>query len=353
MGGSILIGGPPDEPTQPALSGGPPDVNNRQTVAWSGRHPLLLFSGRRFIAGVVLFFIASAFVFFATNILPGDAASAILGRQATPESLAALRTDLGLNRPIREQYFDWISGFIRGDFGTSLINGQPVVSLIDYRLVNTLVLALITMAFLVPLALLIGTFAGVRAGRRADQALSATTLALIAVPEFVVATVLILVFAVWYPVLPPLSLVPPGDNPLSYPSALVLPVATLLLVGTPWMARYVRAGVAESITSEYTEMARLNGLPESRVVLRHVLPNALAPSVQAFALTFLWLIGGILVVETMFAYPGIGAGLVQAITSRDLPLIQCMAMFLAAAYIVIIFVADLLTLLLIPRLRGS
>jgi len=314
---------------------------------------MLTFVGRRILVGIGLVFVASLLVFAATNLLPGDAASAVLGRNASPEALAALRAELELERPLHEQYLDWVTDLAQGDLGRSLTNKQPVTALIGYRVVNTLALAVTAALLLLPLSLVLGTWAGIRAGRRADQAISGLTLAFIALPEFVIASILVLVLSVGLDLLPPLSLVRPGENPFSHPTVLVLPVLTLVLVGVAWMVRYVRAGVASAVTSEYVEMARLNGLPEWRVVLRHVLPNALAPSVQAFALTLLWLLGGVVIVETMFAYPGIGAGLVQAIASRDLPTIQSTAMLIAAVYVGITIAADVLVVLLIPKVRTT
>jgi peptide/nickel transport system permease protein len=303
--------------------------------------------------GVVLVFVASLLIFAATNVLPGDAANAILGQHSTPEALAELRAELGLDRPLYEQYLDWIGNLLSGDLGRSVTNKQPVSDLIGYRVVNTLALALTTIVFLVPLALALGTFSGVRAGRRADQGLSWLTLAIIALPEFVIGSILVLVLSVALDLFPPISLVRPGENPLAEPSHLVLPVLTLLLVAAAWMVRYIRAGVAEANLSEYAAMARLNGLPESRVVWKHVLPNALVPSIQAFALTLQWLLGGVLIVETMFSYPGIGEGLVQAISVRDPELVQSTAVLIAVVYIAITIVADLLVVLLVPKLRTS
>ena len=317
------------------------------------RHPLLGFVLRRLAVGVFLVFVASLLVFIATNVLPGDAASAILGRLATPEALADLRAELGLDQPLHGQYLEWAGNLLSGDLGHSVTNKQPVSELIGYRVVNTLVLALTTVVFLLPLALFLGTFSGVRAGRRADQGLSAGTLAIIALPEFVIGSLLVLVLSVWLDLFPPISLVRPGENPLAEPSTLVLPVLTLLLIGAAWMVRYIRAGVAEANLSEYAAMARLNGLPESRVVSKHVLPNALVPSIQAFALTLQWLLGGVLIVETMFSYPGIGEGLVQAISVRDPALVQSTAVLIATVYIGITIVADVLVVLLVPKLRTT
>lgn len=318
------------------------------------RHPLVWFVGRRLAAGVVLLFVVSILVFAATNVLPGDAASAILGRQATPASLAALREELGLDRSLSRQYLDWIGGVLQGDLGGSYAaRGQPVWGLIRTDIVNTLAVALYTLVLLAPLSLALGVLAGVRAGRPADHLVSGLTLGIIAVPEFVIGSVLVLLFAVSWKVLPAVSLLPPGSSAFTNIELVVLPILTLTLAGLAYMARIVRAGVIEVMGSEYVEMARLNGAPEGRILRKHVLRNALAPSVQAFALTLQWLVGGVLIVETLFSYPGVGKALVDAVFQRDLPTVQAVGLLVAAVYIVVNIVADLVVVLLVPRLRTA
>ena len=198
---------------------------------------------------------------------------------------------------------------------------------------------------------------GVAAGRRPegtlDNVITWTSLGLIAVPEFVTGTLLVLLFAVRFQVLPAVSLLPFDGGPFDAPSVLVLPVATLVIVGVAYIIRMVRAGVIEVMASDYVQMARLNGISERRVVLRHGLRNALAPTVQVIALTLQWLIGGLFIVETVFEYPGIGQGLVQAVIARDIPLVQAVAMLMAAAYILINIVADIAVVLLVPKLRTA
>jgi peptide/nickel transport system permease protein len=329
------------------------DVAVQASPATRRRHPLLVFVARRLAVGVLLLWLVSVLVFTATSVLPGDVAAAALGRQATPESLAALRADLELDRPLPAQYLDWLGGLVRGDLGESLTARQPVWDLIRNDVENTLVLTVVAVAVLLPLAGLLGVVAGARPGRGVDLGVSAAALGLVSVPEFVIGTVLVLLFGVAWGLLPPLSLVPPGTSPLADPVVLVLPVATLVLAGLGYMVRMVRAGVADAVGSRYVEMARLNGTPEPVVIVRHALRNALAPSVQAFALTLQWLIGGVVVVEILFAYPGVGATLVESVVSRDLTLVQSVAMLIAATYIVINIVADLLVVMLIPKLRTA
>jgi peptide/nickel transport system permease protein len=243
---------------------------------------------------------------------------------------------------------------LHGDLGTSLAGTQsPVWSLIRDPLVNTLTLTALTMLVLVPLALLLGITAGVRVSRPTDQVISSLTLAIIAVPEFVIGAVLVLVFAVSLGVLPAVSLIPPGTNPLATPSLVVLPVATLVLAGLAYMVRIVRTSVADALLSDYVEMARLNGVSEQRVITRFAVRNALAPTVQALAATAQWLLGGVFVVETLFSYPGIGRALVVAVTVRDIPVIQAAALLIAAFYITLNIIADIAIVLLIPKLRTA
>jgi peptide/nickel transport system permease protein len=318
------------------------------------RHPLAWFVTRRVAAGVLLLAIISVLVFCATNVLPGDVAAAVLGRQATPASIAGLRQQLGLDRPLTTRYLDWVGGILHGDLGTSLAGTQESVwALISGPLENTLTLAALTMLVLVPLSLLLGIAAGVRVGRLLDQTISSFTLAIISVPEFVIGAVLVLVFAVSLGVLPAVSLIPPGSNPLGTPSLVVLPVATLVLAGLAYMVRIVRAGVGDVMRSDFVEAARLNGVREHRVVTRYAVRNSLAPTVQALAATAQWLLGGVFVVETLFSYPGIGRALVVAVTVRDIPVIQAAALIIAAFYIGLNIVADICIVLLIPKLRTA
>jgi peptide/nickel transport system permease protein len=315
------------------------------------RHPLAWLAGRRIAAGVFLLLVASVLIFAAVEVLPGDAASAVLGRNATPESLAALREQLGLEQSAPHRYVTWLGDFLSGDLGDSLTAKQPVSHLISDRVRNSAILALATVIVLFPLALLLGLIAGTRPGRVVDHAISAVSLTFIALPEFVLGTFLVLVFAVNLKLVPAVSIVPSGSSPLDTPSVLVLPVVTLVLVGAAYMIRMFRAGVIDVLASDYIQMARLQGVPERRVVLHHGLRNALPPAVQVAALTLLWLVGGIFIVETVFAYPGIGQGLVQAVIARDIPYVESVAMLIAIAYTAITIVADLLVVVLIPKLR--
>lgn len=341
------------------LAGGAATANSREPSRGPlqrlrRRHPLAVYAARRLAIGALLLVVVSVLVFLATNLLPGDVAATTLGRGATEEGKQELRNALGLDRPLPTQYLDWASGFVAGDLGTSPVLHRPVREIVAERLGNTLLLGLLTLLLLVPLALVLGVLAGVRAGRRADHAISTVSLGVVSVPEFVLGTLLILMLGgTLLGLFPPVSLVPPGESPLARPDILVLPVATLVLAGLGYMVRMVRAGAIEAASSPYVEMARLNGVSERDVVLRHVVPNSLAPAVQALALTIQWLIGGVVVIETLFAYPGIGQALVNAVVNRDLIFVQSVVLIVAALYIVINVLADLAVTMLIPKLRTA
>jgi len=317
------------------------------------RHPLAAYAVRRVAVGAVLLMFVSMLVFGATQVLPGDAASAILGRSATAEQTEIYRKELGLDRPVTTQYWSWISGVVQGDLGKTLASRDPVTSFISVRIGKTLVLALATLLILLPVALALGVWAGIRRDRTADHVISGISLGFIALPEFVTGTLLIASIAVSLKLLPPTSIIETGQSPLTSPRILVLPVLTLCITAAAYIIRMIRAGVVESMSSDYVQMARLNGVPERRVVVRHALRNSLAPTVQVLALTVQYLIGGIVIVETVFAYPGLGKGLVQAVIARDIPTVQGVAMLLAAIYIVINILADFVVVLLIPKLRTS
>jgi peptide/nickel transport system permease protein len=314
--------------------------------------PLVGFALRRIAIGVALVSLVSVLVFASTQVLPGDAAEAILGRSATPEQKAILRDELGLNDPLLTQYWRWASGVLQGDLGTSVASRAPVTDFISGRLRNSLILATSALVVLIPVAIAFGIWAGIRRGRAADHLISSASLALIALPEFVTGTLLITFIAVSLEWLPPTSIIGPGGV-REDPTVLVLPVLTLCLTLASYIIRMVRAGVGEVLTSDYVHMARLNGIPERRVIVRHAMRNALAPTVQVVALTMQYLIGGLVIVENVFAYPGIGQGLVQAVVARDIPTVQGIAIVLASLYIVINIVADIITVLLIPKLRTT
>ena len=309
---------------------------------------------RRILIGIATLLLASLLVFVATQALPSDPARAILGRDATPESTKALTHELGLDRPIVTQYTGWLGGAVRGDLGDSLVTQRPVTAVIGNRIANSLTLLFLVALIAFPLALVLGAGTAIRRDRAADRFVLLGSLGLTALPEFVVGMGLIILFATSVVhAFPAVSLLPPGENPLTHPNQLVLPVATLVLAVIPYLYRLIRASTIEALESEYVAMARLKGVPERKVVVRHVLPNALVPVIQASALVLTFLLGSAVVVETLFQYPGLGTDLTNAIARRDLPVMQAYVLVLAAAVVLFNLVADVLTVLVTPRLRTA
>lgn len=323
------------------------------------RHPVATFLVRRVLAGIATLLVASLLVFLATATLSGDVANAALGQRASPEALADLRAKLGLERPLPERYLDWLGGLVTGDLGDSALKiGQgaedaPITDAIKTPLRNSLVLAALVALVMLPLSLAIGVFLGLRAGRPVDHAVTVASLGLIAMPEFVLASLFVLVFFTWLDWLPPVALFPEADSPLSHLDVLVLPVLTLTTILTAVSVRMIRAGVIEVIGRPYVAMARLNGLPERRVVLGAVLRNAMATSVQVLVQSLQYLLGGIIIIEAVFSYPGLGKLLVDAVTNRDIPSVQAVAMLIGAIAIALNIIADLIVILLVPKLRTT
>ena len=320
-------------------------------------HPLLAFVVRRVVAALLTLLAVSVLIFIGTQVVPGDVASTLLGKGATPEAVQELRAELELDQSAPERYLDWLGGVVTGDLGDSsvLVAQQApdpsIWSETRGRLANTTLLALITMALLVPLSLALGVLAAVRAGRFIDQVISTATLVMIAVPEFVIGTLLIVLLFAMLELLPPVSIIPPGETPLAHPDLLVMPVLTLLLTSLAWTIRFVRVGTLDVLEAGYVQMARLHGLKESTVLSRYALRNALAPSVQIFAVTFQFMFGGVIVVEAVFGYPGLGKELVDAVLAHDTTAVQSLALLLGAIYIAINILADLAVVLLVPKLR--
>jgi peptide/nickel transport system permease protein len=319
--------------------------------------PLLRFAGRRLLGAVVALFVASLVIFAGTQLLPGDAASVVLGRNGNPATVKLLHQQLNLDRPAWQQYVDWITGLLHGDLGNSAVGmaqgatSAPIWPLISDAVVNSVILALITALLMIPLSLGLGVVAAVLRGKWPDHVISIASLAAIALPEFVIGSLLIGVFFVGLDWLPPVAIVAPGASPLDDPEKLVLPVATLLLASLAAGIRMVRAGMIEVLQTEYVQTARLNGVSERRVLWRYALRNALPTSVQILAQNLQWLIGGIIITENVFAYPGIGSTLVVAVQNRDLTLVMSVSMLIAVVYVLLNLVADLFVMLLVPKLR--
>ncbi|MFO1107261.1 MAG: ABC transporter permease [Amaricoccus sp.] len=307
---------------------------------------------KRVALAIVSLLAVSIIIFWATQVLPGDAATAVLGRNASPERLEALRKEMALDRPLYQQYFTWLGNFVTLNLGNSMVNKQAVVDIVGRRIANSMTLLAVVSLISLPLAILAGAVAADREGRAFDNAVSTTALALAAVPEFVVGIACTILFATvvfrWFP---PVAMLEPGASLLDHWDVLVLPALTLTIVTFPYVFRMVRSSVIDVLSSEYIEMARLKGVSKRRILYRHALPNALAPGIQAVALTLGYLAGGVVMVEVVFAFPGVGEGLVNAITTRDLPVVQALVLFLAAFYIVVNLVADILSILLTPKLR--
>lgn len=311
------------------------------------------FVVRRCLSAAAILLTVSVVIFAATSVLPGDAATAALGDQATPERVAAIRAELGLDRPAPQRYLEWLTGLVGGDLGISLQAHRPVSDLISERLDNTLALAVAALLVIVPGGLGLGLLAGAREGGRLDRALSGATLTAVALPEFVSATALIVTFAFLLDALPPTSVLLPGQSPWSDPQVLVLPALSLATVGTSYLARVTRAGVADAMRQPYVETARLRGVGECRIVLAHAMPNALAPATQVLGALLAVLVGGTVVVETIFAYPGLGQLLADAVRGRDVAVVQSLGVITAAVTVAVYLLADLAALLLTPRARTA
>jgi len=306
---------------------------------------------RRLLFGLLSLLVVSALLFFATNLLPGDVATALLGQQATPESLLRLRLELGLDQPAWLRYVHWFIRLLHGDFGTSLASGRSVVSELLPRLGNTLILAAVAGAIAVPLSVGLGLISAMREGGLVDRALSLLCVLTISTPEFLLGYVLIGAFAIELGWLPSLAVISPGMTLLERAAAITLPVCTLVLVVMAHMLRMTRASVLSVMAAPYVEMAYLKGLRRSTVILRHALPNSAAPIIAVVTLNLGYLVVGVVVVEVVFVYPGAGQLLVDAVAKRDLPLVQACGLIFAAIYIALNVTADMLALWASPRLR--
>lgn len=314
---------------------------------------MIILIARRFVLAMVTLFIISLVVFIGVEALPGDTATAYLGQTATPESLKALREEFGLNAPAYERYFGWLGGFLSGDLGISMARRKPIAEMLGYRFRNTVVLAVAASIAGIPLAIMLGVFAGLTRDKWPDVLISFVAIVGMTLPGFVTATVLIFVFAIRLKLFPAITLVA-TDAPVSelLPN-MVLPIITLTFIMVAHILRLVRTSMVDVMLSDYVQMARLKGVPAMQIVFQHALPNAMLPTINIVALTIAWLIGGVAIIETVFNYPGIGKLMVNAITDRDLPLVQSIAIILAAVVIFVNLVADLLTLILNPRLRTA
>jgi peptide/nickel transport system permease protein len=316
-------------------------------------HPVRKLLVWRVPLGVLSVALVSIFTYLATRVLPGDAAAAILGQQATPAALARLRHQLGLDQSTIAGLIHWAGDFASGHFGNSLSNGQPVTSVVLPHLVNSLVLVVVVAVVSTVVGVVAGVVAANRRDGRFDDITSVLSLVASALPEFVVGVLVVFVFSVglldW---LPSVSILGSGQRIWDQPNKVILPALTLVIVTTPYMFRMVRAAMIEALNSDYAEVAQLKGVSRSRLLFRHALPNAAAPAVQVFGLNVLYLAGGIVLVETVFQYPGIGLTLVNAVQTRDVTVLQFIVTILAIFYVSLNILTDVFVLLLTPRRRA-
>jgi peptide/nickel transport system permease protein len=319
----------------------------------SGAKAALTLIGKRFASSLLTLLLVSVTIFIIAQLLPGDAAQEALGQSATPQQVAALRHEMGLDRPAHVRYASWLTGMVSGDPGQSLVANMPVADVISARLPNSLLLAALTALVAVPVALVIGIGSAMNRGGRLDRALNVATLSMVAVPEFLVATIAVLIFSVKLRWLPSIALASEEMGWSDYLRGVAMPILTLSVIVIAQMARMTRAAVIDQMDRPYVEMAVLKGVAPVQVVLKHIMPNAIAPIVNAMALSLSYLLGGAVIVETIFNYPGLASLMVNAVTSRDMPLLQACAMIFCAAYLLLMLIADVTAILANPRLRAQ
>ena len=306
---------------------------------------------RRLLLGVLVLAVVSVLVFAATEVLPGDVAQAILGQGATPELVANVRARLGLDEPAHLRYFTWAGKLLSGDLGTSLSSGADIGDLIGERVANTVLLAGVTAAVAVPLSIGLGLLCALRPNGVVDRAISGVSLTLISVPDFLVAILLVMLFAVQLGWLPAIASLRPGQDALTVARMLVLPVTVLVFTVLAHMVRMTRTAVVNVLSSPAIEMAILKGVPRGRLLLVHALPNALGPIANVVALNLAFLISGIVVIESLFNFSGLGRLMVEAVTTRDIPVVQVCAMIFCGVYVVLNLLADIVAIVANPRLR--
>ena len=309
------------------------------------------FLVRRIGLSCVTLLVVSLAIFMISEVVPGDVATMMMGKSATEENLAKLRLDLGLNRPARVRYLEWIGGAVRGDLGESLYNKAPISPLVARRLKHSAILAVFAFLVGVPAAVMAGILAGVRPDTILDRLMSLISLVAISVPEFVTGILLILLFSSTFDLLPSSSFLLPGTTPLSRPQILIMPTITITAVLFAYIMRMTRANVIEVMQTDYVRTAILKGLPMRQVILRYVLRNAMLPTITVITINFGYMLGGLIIVENVFAYPGIGQLMLWSIQTRDLPLLEAVVLILAATYAISNLVADLSYAVLDPRVR--
>ncbi len=311
---------------------------------------ILIMIAQRLGLGVLTLFAVSLIIFLGVELLPGDVAQQLLGQGATEENTAALRAQLGLDKPPHIRYFDWLVSLSQGDLGTSLASQRDIADMIGGRFANTLFLAMATAIISVPLAIVFGLLAALYRNGIYDRTVNITTLTAISAPEFFVAYILILVFSVklgWVPSISMVNLETPFWERIH---KVILPVITLTGVVLAYMMRMVRASIINLLASAYIEMANLKGMPKARVILKHALPNAWAPIANIIAINLAFLISGVVVVEVVFVYPGLGQLIVDSVSTRDIPVVQACSIIFAGAYILFNLIADIISIATNPRL---
>ncbi len=306
---------------------------------------------QRIAIGFATLLVVSIIVFIMTSWLPGDVAAIILGQSATPETLAALRAQLGTDQPLVFQYFGWLGNLMTGDLGISKAGGATISSLISSRIGNTMMMAGLVAAISIPLSITIGLFAAMHPGTTIDRIVTFCTLSTISVPEFFIATVMVLILAVNLQWLPATTYLTGDETTWQLLKAVAMPLITLVIVVSAQMIRMTRAGILNVMNSPYIEMAILKGVPRKRIILRHAFFNAIGPIVNVIALNLAYLVSGVVIVETIFSYPGLAKLMIDAVQTRDLPLVQACAMIFCGTYVVLIILADVASILSNPRLR--
>ncbi len=313
---------------------------------------MLILVLKRILLGFITLFIVSLITFVGVEVLPGDACTTYLEREAYGAALEACYKRLGLDIPAYERYVSWAIGVIQGDFGYSLSGEMKINDVLGPRVKNSLVLASASILIGIPIALLLGIITALWRDKMPDIIISTFTIFSMTIPEFISATLLILIVAIWLEWLPGIVIVPTGASVSELLPNIILPVIAISMIMTAHMARMVRSSVIQVMASDYVQMAILKGVPYWKMVFKHVLPNALLPAINVVALTIAWLLGGVVVTEVVFNYPGLGRLVIESISNRDLPVVQALAIILASIYVIINLIADLLTLMLNPRLKS-
>ncbi len=311
---------------------------------------ILRMLAQRLSLGLLTLFVVSLIIFLGVSLLPGDAAQAMLGQFATPETVAALRERMGLDQPGYIRYFTWLGGILQGDFGVSISNNREIADLLGGRFANTLFLAVMAASISVPIALALGITAALYRNSLYDRAVNIVTLSSISTPEFFVAYILILIFSVNLGWFPSLANVGPDTDFLRRVYVCILPALTLTLVVVAHMMRMTRAAIINLLAQPYIEMAVLKGVARRRIIIRHALPNAWAPIINVIVINLAYLIVGVVIVEVVFVYPGLGQLLVDSVQRRDLPVVQACSLVFAATYVLLNLSADILSILTNPRL---